>query len=73
MQTLQIKVVFHWLLDVQISEASNYNPEANSNDGSCQFSINGCTNELAVNFNPFANVLDESCLFTGCTDRCSEL
>ena len=46
--------------------ADNYNPNANVDDGSCEFS--GCTDPTADNFDPNANVDDGSCEFSGCTD-----
>ena len=47
--------------------ASNYNPEATENDGSCI--VLGCTNPEADNYNPGANQDDDSCVFYGCTDN----
>ena len=47
-------------------EASNYDPNANEDDGSCQYL--GCTNALAVNYDSQANVDDGSCIILGCTD-----
>jgi|GEM_PF-1241624 len=47
--------------------ASNYNPEATENDGSCI--VLGCTNPGANNYNPGANQDDDSCVFYGCTDN----
>ena len=46
--------------------ASNYNPEATQNDGSCV--LLGCTNTEAYNYNTEANQDDGSCLFYGCMD-----
>lgn len=46
--------------------ASNYNPEATQNDGSCI--VLGCTNTEADNYNPGANQDDDSCIFYGCMD-----
>lgn len=45
--------------------ASNYNPFANSDDGSCL--ISACTDESATNYNVNASTDDGSCLFHGCT------
>jgi len=42
--------------------ASNFNPDANEDDGSCIY-ILGCTNPYANNFNPDAGVEDGSCTF----------
>ncbi len=51
----------------------NYNPLANTDDGSCIAIVEGCTNNLAFNYNPFANVDDGSCIATvyGCMDSTS--
>jgi hypothetical protein len=48
--------------------ASNFNPLANQDDGSCIFQ--GCTDPAAVNFNPLASGDDGSCILpiSGCTD-----
>ncbi|NQX91622.1 MAG: hypothetical protein HRT74_05775 [Flavobacteriales bacterium] len=46
--------------------AANFDPNANVDDGSCQFP--GCTDSTAANFDPNANVDDGSCEFPGCTD-----
>mgnify|MGYP003120431204 CR=1 FL=1 len=43
--------------------ASNYNPGANSDDGSCEYVILGCTDPLAINFNPQATDDDGSCQY----------
>lgn len=41
--------------------ASNFNPEADTDDGSCV--ILGCTDEYATNFNPNATTDDGSCSY----------
>ena len=49
--------------------AFNYNPSANTDDGSC-VAVYGCTDEAAFNFNPEANTDDDpgsGC--PGCTDE----
>ena len=46
------------------SGASNYNSEADYDDGSCQYYIYGCTNSSASNYNPSANSDDGSCTYT---------
>ena len=46
--------------------ATNYNSDAENDDGSCLFS--GCTDSIATNYDPLANSDDGSCLFSGCTD-----
>jgi len=51
------------------SSASNYNPDANTNDGSCIYE--GCTDPGACNYNSNADTDDGSCEYTscaGCTD-----
>ena len=45
------------------SSATNYNPSANQDDGSCRFIVRGCTNPSALNYNPSANQDDGSCRF----------
>ena len=47
--------------------ASNWNPLATIDDGSCEFDITGCTDPLATNWDPSATVDDGSCY-----DACSE-
>jgi hypothetical protein len=42
--------------------ASNYDPSANIDDGSCTF-IYGCTNPYASNYNPSAGRNDGSCIY----------
>lgn len=47
--------------------ASNYDAQANVNDGSCVYPIIGCTDPAALNFDPYANenagcIYAESCL-----------
>ena len=41
--------------------ASNYDPLANTDDGSCTYP--GCTDSLATNFDPNANLSDSSCTY----------
>lgn len=55
------------------STSFNYNPLANTDDGSCIPIVQGCTNDLAFNYNPNANVDDGSCIATvyGCMDSTS--
>jgi len=52
------------------SDALNYNPLANVDDGSCDAIVSGCTDVSAFNYNPLANVDDGSCdaILAGCTD-----
>ncbi len=49
--------------------ASNFDPNANTDDGSCIYE--GCTDEDACNYNPDATIDNNSCEYTscaGCTD-----
>ena len=49
--------------------ASNYNPNATSDDGSCIAFIYGCTDASALNYYAGANADDGSCCYvSGCTD-----
>ena len=48
------------------SLASNYNPLANSDDGSCEFDVYGCTISVACNYDPEAAINDGSCEYTSC-------
>jgi hypothetical protein len=52
------------------SSAFNFNPEANTDDGTCLPVVEGCTNDTALNFDPEANVENFTCEFPifGCTD-----
>ena len=44
--------------------ASNYNPKAEENDGSCKYeSVSGCTDSTAKNYNPLATIDDGKCLY----------
>ncbi|HEY0220822.1 MAG TPA: hypothetical protein VGC58_01215 [Candidatus Paceibacterota bacterium] len=47
------------------SSATNYNPSATVDDGSCTYPVYGCTNPAATNYNPSATVDDGSCNFGG--------
>ena len=54
------------------SQASNYDPSACTDDGSCLVD-NGCTDSLACNYNPMAVMNDGSCVYPqgvvyGCTN-----
>ncbi|MEO5572441.1 MAG: hypothetical protein ABIT08_03875, partial [Bacteroidia bacterium] len=49
--------------------ATNYDPSAEEEDGSCL--IPGCMNSAAPNFNPYATVDDGSCQVPGCTNSLS--
>ena len=53
------------------STALNYDPLANTDDGSCVLPVYGCTDStLRYNYDPTANVDDGSCapFLYGCTD-----
>ena len=48
-------------------EATNYNPNANIDDGSCDYpGTPGCTDPEAFNYNPEATVDDGNCEYLGC-------
>jgi hypothetical protein len=49
--------------------ASNYNPDATHDDGSCMEVIMGCMDADACNYNEMANVSDGSCELPGCSDE----
>jgi hypothetical protein len=52
------------------SLATNYNPIATVDDGSCLYGMPGCTDSTAMNYNPLATVDDGSCTYCvyGCID-----
>ena len=54
-----------------IGAADNYDPNANTDDGSCVWTVvQGCTDPNAINYDPLANVDNNSCILPvyGCTD-----
>jgi hypothetical protein len=53
------------------SLASNFDPTANTDDGSCLYP--GCTDSLASNFDPMANLNDSSCTYSCAYQGLSEL
>ena len=50
-------------------EATNYDPDAAYDDGSCEYVVPGCTDATACNYDPDANEDDGSCLQL---DECGE-
>jgi hypothetical protein len=48
--------------------ANNWNPAANTDDGSCTYPIFGCTDPFADNWNPAANTDDGSCTYATTPD-----
>ena len=50
--------------------ATNYDPTATVDDGSCQLGVvvMGCMVPTAQNYNPVATTENGMCMFTGCTD-----
>ena len=46
--------------------ALNYNPDANVDNGSCDFEIFGCMSDWADNYDPLATYDNESCYKMGC-------
>ncbi len=67
------------LLGCTVITASNFNPEATEDDGSCIFNIEGCTDIQACNFDPAANFDNGSCILpqpetcNGVDDDCDDL
>ena len=50
-------------------EATNYDPFATLDDGTCTYPVSGCTDPEAVNYDPVAVIDDGSCVFDlGCPD-----
>ena len=43
--------------------AFNYNPNATSDDGSCEAVVEGCTNISACNYNSESTIDDNSCFY----------
>jgi hypothetical protein len=44
--------------------ATNYDPAATSDNGSCIYPVWGCTDSIAINFNPSASEDDGSCVYS---------
>ena len=53
--------------------ATNYNPLATIDDGSCTYPIYGCTDPLALNYNSAATIDDESCFYDANPATCEVL
>lgn len=53
------------------SNASNYNPNATINNGTCVYDVLGCMDKSAINYNVRATRDDGSCKYDvlGCTDK----
>ena len=49
--------------------ATNYDPDATVDDGSCTYPILGCTDSDAFNYNSQASIDDGSCLYNGCINN----
>ena len=48
---------------VQIQMQTNYNPDANTDDGLCAFAlVQGCTDDTACNYDPSAEQDNGSCV-----------
>ena len=47
---------------------ANYNPLANTDDGSCTSIASGCTDPTAYNYSASNSVEDGSCVYLGCLD-----
>lgn len=65
-----VNLQFLTVLGCTDPSAINYNPDANTDDGSCEYEIFGCTDETACNYNLDANIDDGSCLFNDCSGDC---
>jgi len=52
------------------STATNYDPTATVDDGSCMYPVYGCMDSTALNYNPLATIDDGTCTYCvyGCTD-----
>ena len=53
------------------SSAKNYNPNANKDNGSCEYYVYGCTDSKARNYNDKAEIDDDSCEYYvyGCMNK----
>ncbi|MDB2361986.1 hypothetical protein N9V65_00890 [Flavobacteriales bacterium] len=56
-----VELVFGCMVDT----ACNFNPLANQENESCDYSCYGCTDETAFNYNPDASIDDGSCVYAG--------
>ena len=51
-------------------EAFNYNPDADLDDGSCNYDFWGCTDPEAINYNALATLDDGSCVYPPDPEPC---
>jgi hypothetical protein len=67
---LEFNTLFLPILGCTDPSADNYDPLANTDDGSCFYVIPGCMDPNAFNYDPNATVDDGSCIpkIFGCTD-----
>ena len=63
LHTFDTNTIVYGCTDPSATEDS-YNPEANTDDGSCEYAeiVEGCTNPLAFNYNSEANTDNNSCI-----------
>lgn len=55
------------------SNANNYNPSANKNNGTCKYDIYGCTDSSAINYNSNANINDNTCNYEKIIEETEEI
>ena len=67
---MTIHVLMMYMAVWMDSQANNYNADANVDDNSCTYDVNGCMDSQANNYNADANVDDNSCTYDvyGCMD-----
>ena len=70
MLILMMAHAYHLSMVVQIHNATNYDADANTDDGSCVPFIYGCTDSTMWNYNDNPDTDDDSCIpcSYGCTD-----
>ncbi|MAW21702.1 MAG: cytochrome-c peroxidase [Flavobacteriales bacterium] len=52
--------------------ATNFNSDAEIDDGSCNYPAEGCTDSTASNYNPYAILSTNTCEYIGCTDSTAD-